>query len=305
MRRHRLRWLAAVLVTLSACGGTTTTTVGSIAAGGGDPSAFPVVVRGVTIPTLPQRIVSGSATHTEILFGLGAGPKVIATDDFSDYPVEAASLPHFDAFNPSVEGIAGMDPDLVILAFDPGDVAAGLDALGIPTIVFDAPATLEDAYRQFEEVGTATGFAGQGRQLATTTRAEVERLTAGLAELTDPLTYYHELDATFFSIGSDTFLGSIYGLVGLASIADAAGGGYPQLSAEFIVSADPEFIFLGDADCCGENAETVAARPGWGSLRAVTTGRVIAVDEALSSRWGPRLVELVRFLVDTVGGEEG
>jgi len=304
MRRHRLRWLAAVLFMVSACGGTPGA-VGSTSAGGGDPAAFPVVVRGATIPTLPERIVSGSATHTEILFALGAGPKVIATDDFSDYPAEAAALPHFDAFNPSVEGIAGMDPDLVILSFDPGDVAAGLEALGIPTIVFDAPATLEDAYRQFEEVGAAAGFADEGRQLASDTRAEVERLVIGVSETSDPRTYYHELDQTYFSIGSDTFLGSIYGLVGLVSIADAAGGGYPQLSAEFIVSADPDFIFLGDADCCEENAETVAARPGWGSLRAVATGRVIAVDDALSSRWGPRLVDLVRFLADTVGGEEG
>jgi iron complex transport system substrate-binding protein len=282
--------------------GTAPPTGGSTDPGGGDPSAFPVEVRGVTIPALPQRIVSGSATHTEILFALGAGPNVIAVDDFSDFPAETAALPHFDAFNPSVESIAAMNPDLVVLAFDPGEIADGLAAVGVPTIVFDAPATLEDAYRQFEEVGSATGFADEAADLARRTRDDIAKAVTDIPQTARPSTYYHELDATFFTIGSDTFLGSIYGLLGMVSIADEAGGGYPQLSAEFIVSADPDYIFLGDADCCGETPETVGARPGWRELRAVTEGSVIAVDEALSSRWGPRLTDLVEFLVDAVYG---
>jgi len=301
MRRHRLRWIAVMFVIAAGCG-TAPSTGGSTDPGGGDPSAFPVEVRGVTIPALPQRIVSGSATHTEILFALGAGPNVIAVDDFSDFPAETAALPHFDAFNPSVESIAAMNPDLVVLAFDPGEIADGLAAVGVPTIVFDAPATLEDAYRQFEEVGSATGFADEAADLARRTRDDIAKAVTDIPQTARPSTYYHELDATFFTIGSDTFLGSIYGLLGMVSIADEAGGGYPQLSAEFIVSADPDYIFLGDADCCGETPETVGARPGWRELRAVTEGSVIAVDEALSSRWGPRLTDLVEFLVDAVYG---
>jgi len=297
MRRHRWRWLSFALVLLAACGGASTPTTTADAAIG-DPAAFPVVVRGITIAGLPQRIVSGSATHTEILFTIGAGPNVVATDAYSDYPAAAVALPHFDAFNPSVEGIAAMDPDLVILAFDPGDVADGLAALGIPTLVFDAPTTLDDAYRQFEEVGAATGFAPEGEALAAATKSDIEEIAAGVPEAVRPFTYYHELDSTFYSIGSDTFLGSIYGSLGLVSIADAAGGGYPQLSAEFIVSADPDFIFLGD----GETPQTVSGRPGWADLQAVTAGHVIVLDNSLSSRWGPRLVDLIRFIADGVYG---
>lgn len=295
MRRHRFRWLTVVLAIASACSAAPIPG-GSSSPSGGDPAAFPVVVRGVTIPALPERVVSGSATHTEILFAIGAGPSVIAVDDYSDYPAETAALVHFDAFNPSVEGIAGLDPDLVILAFDPGDVAEGLGVLGIPTIVFDAPVTLEDAYRQFEEVGAATGLVDQGAALARQTRDRVVAAVADLPVVATPLTYYHELDPTFYTIGSDTFLGSIYSLLGMVSIADAAGGGYPQLSPEFIVAADPDFVFLGDA----ETPETIAARAGWDGLAAVTGGRVISVDEALSSRWGPRLADLVEFLVEAV-----
>lgn len=301
MRRHRFPWLVAALTLFAACGGTAVPASGPVVSTGGE-TGFPVVVRGVTLTEPPQRIVSGSATHTEILFALGAGGRVIATDTFSDHPAEAAALPHFDAYNPSVEGIAALDPDLVLLAFDPGDVADGLSALGIATIVFDAPETLEDAYRQFEEVGAAVGFAAEGEALAGATRATVADLLTAVPESVEPLTYYHELDTTYFTIGSDTFLGSIYGALGLVSIADAAGGGYPQLSAEFIVSADPDFIFLGDADCCGQTPEIVADRPGWAGLSAVGANRVIAVDESLSSRWGPRLVDLVRFLAEAIHG---
>jgi iron complex transport system substrate-binding protein len=303
MGRHRFRWILPAVIVASACA--TSSPSGPTTAGSADAGAFPVVVDGVTIPAAPHRIVSGSATHTEILFAVGAGDAVIATDAFSDFPAAATVLPHFDAYNPSVEAIAALDPDLVILAFDPGDTAAGLMTLGIPTIVFDAPETLEDAYGQFEQVGTATGHADAGRALAASTRAEIDRIVASVPSDRPAGTYYHELDPTFYSIGSDTFLGSVYGALGLTSIADAAGGGYPQLSAEFIVSADPDFIFLGDATCCGETPVTVAARPGWGDLTAVASGRVFAVDESLSSRWGPRLVELVKAIDDAVWGGAG
>ena len=125
-------------------------------------TGFPVVVRGTTIDASPDRIVSASPTHTEILFALGAGDRVVAVDDFSDFPAEAAPLPHFDAFNASVEGIAGFDPDLVILAFDPGDVASGLAALGIATIVFaPPPVTLDEAYAEWSEVGDAVGVSAE------------------------------------------------------------------------------------------------------------------------------------------------
>ena len=90
---------------------------------------------GITITEPPTRIISGSATHTEIPFAIGAGDAVIAVDDYSDYPAEAGALPHLDAFSPSVEGFAALDPDLVIVTFDPNDLVGGLGALGIPVWV--------------------------------------------------------------------------------------------------------------------------------------------------------------------------
>ncbi len=111
-------------------------------------------------------------------------------------------------------------------------------------------------------------------------------------------TYYYELDQTYYSATSSTFIGQLLGLLGLHSIADAAkgaaaNGGYPQLSGEFILKADPDYILLADTICCGQSAATVAGRPGWSGLAAVTHGRVLGLDDDIASRWGPRVVDLL------------
>ncbi|HLE38084.1 MAG TPA: ABC transporter substrate-binding protein [Acidimicrobiia bacterium] len=298
MRRPIAVLMAAALF-VAACGGG-----GSGATTAPPPSGFPREIAGITITEPPVRIISGSPTHTEILFAIGAGGAVVAVDAFSDYPAEADDLPHLDAFNPSVEGFAALDPDLVIVTFDPNDLVGGLGALGIPVLVLDAPATTEGVYKQMAEIGVIVGHGDGATALIDRMRSEIAEIVAGLPEAVEPLDYYHELDPTLFSIGSDTFLGSLYAMLGMASIADAAGGGYPQLSAEFVIAADPDFVFLGDSTCCAQSLETVAARPGWDSLSAVSGGRVIALDEALASRWGPRIVDLLGVIADAVYGED-
>ncbi len=128
-----------------------------------------------------------------------------------------------------------------------------------------------------------------------------------MPELDEPLTYYHELDDQLYSITSQTFIGQLYALVGLTSVADAADpdgdlGGYPQLSPEFIVEADPDFVFLADTECCAQDAETLAARPGFADLRAVAEGKVVELSDDVASRWGPRVVELLRTIIGAVTG---
>jgi iron complex transport system substrate-binding protein len=91
-------------------------------------------------------------------------------------------------------------------------------------------------------------------------------------------------------------------LMGLVNIADGVeeGNDYPQLSAEIIVEKNPDIIFLADTKCCAQSAETVAARDGWGGLQAVATGSIVALDDDIASRWGPRLVDLVRVVAEAI-----
>jgi iron complex transport system substrate-binding protein len=247
-------------------------------------------------PEGPRRIVSLSPTATEMLFAIDVGDRVVAVDDNSNYP-PAAPRTDLSGFQPNVEAVASYRPDLVVYSSDPGDLGKSLEALGIPTLLLPAAADLDDTYRQIEELGRATGHAGEARDLAASMKAEIVKIVAARPRLEAAPTYSHELDGNFVSATSKTFIGQVYGLLGLENIADGAdrdGSGYPQLSAEYIIEADPDLIFLADTKCCGQSEQTVAARPGWNQIAAVRDGRVIPLDDDVASRWGPRIVEFLR-----------
>lgn len=260
-------------------------------------------------PSGPERIVSISPTATEMLFAIGAGDLVVAVDGSSDYP-EQAPVTDLDGFNPNVEAIAVYEPDLVVMSYDPGDVVAGLTALGVESLVQSAAFSLDDVYAQIGELGAAVGRPDEAETLVAEMQTAIGDLVAGAAADGAGLTYYHELDSTYYSVTAATFLGGIYSLFGLENIADAADAdgaafGYPQLSDEYIIDADPDLIFLADTVCCGQNTSTVAARPGWDGLSAVANGDVVELNDDVASRWGPRLVDLVAAIAAALDGAAG
>lgn len=257
-------------------------------------------------PSGPERIVSISPTATEMLFAIGAGDLVVAVDVLSDYP-EQAPVTDLDGFNPNVEAIAVYEPDLVVMSYDPGDVVAGLTALGVESLVQSAAFSLDDVYAQIGELGAAVGRPDEAETLVAEMRTAIGDLVASAAADGAGLTYYHELDSTYYSVTAATFLGGIYSLFGLENIADAADAdgaafGYPQLSDEYIIDADPDLIFLADTVCCGQDASTVAARPGWDGLSAVANGNVVELNDDVASRWGPRLVDFVAAIAAALDG---
>ena len=253
---------------------------------------------------VPQRIVSLSPTHTEMLFAIGAGDQLVAVDEFSNYPTEALELPNeLSGFEPNVEAIAAYDPDLVVIGGDFTGLGAQLDELGIAW--WDGPAalTLDDSYTQIEQLGAATGHVGEAAELVSSMQMDIDEIVAATPVADEPLTFYHELDPTLYSADSTTFIGELYALLGLQNIADRVegdSGGFPQLSAEFVVSADPDLIFLADTKCCAESAETVGAREGWAVLSAVQNGNVIEMDDDIASRWGPRVVDYLAAVAAAV-----
>lgn len=266
-------------------------------------AAFPVTVTDdvgpVTIEERPEAIISLSAVATEMLFEMGAGPHVVAVDDQSNYPPEAP-MTDLSGFTPNLEAILSFEPDLVIVTFDPGDLVAGLKAAGVPVVLFGAAVTIDDVYRQIEALGTATGNLEAAQDVNESIRSELAELVAESAGLGEDVTYYHEIDDTYYTVTSSTFFGEIYELFGMINIADPADEdgsafGYPQLSAEFIVSQDPDILFLADT-LYGVSAESVAQRPGWDAMTAVQNGNIVELDSNVASRWGPRIVEFAESI---------
>jgi iron complex transport system substrate-binding protein len=265
-------------------------------------AAFPVTVGGLTLEAEPQRIVSMSATATEMLFAIGAGDKVIAVDNFSNHPAETASLEKVDAYQPNVEAISALEPDLVIISYDPGNLVEQLNTLSIPVYGAYAVSSLDGAYEQLEQLGALTGRLAEAVQLAGTMQTEIAALSATVSKVEPPLTYFYELDPTLYTITSNTFIGGVMSSLGLVSVADGveAGNDYPQLSAEVLVEKNPNIIFLADTKCCAQSLQTVSERDGWADLAAVRAGNVVELDDDIASRWGPRLVDLVRVVTEAI-----
>jgi iron complex transport system substrate-binding protein len=308
-RRFTRRLLGAVaglaLIT-AACGSDDSSSSNSTAPAVAETAAPGTAAPDVTAAAdgVDQRVVSLSPTHTEMMFAIGAGDQLVAVDQFSDYPAEAQALPNeLSAFDNNVEAIAAYEPDLVLIGGDFSGLGPQLDELGIAWWDGPAPSTIDGTYRQIEELGAATGRDAEAEALVASMQAEIDEIVAATPTPAEPVTIFHELDDTLFSLDSTTLFGELYGLLGLRNIADTAegdSGGYPQLSAEFVVSADPDFIFLADTKCCGQSLETVAARDGWADMSAVRNGTVVELDDDVASRWGPRIVDFLRAVSDAV-----
>jgi iron complex transport system substrate-binding protein len=263
------------------------------------PKNFPVTLTTpngeLTIPKRPARIISLSPTSTESLFAIGAGPQVVAVDDQSDYPATAPQT-KLSGYTPNAEAIAGYRPDLVVLSGNENNILSALEKLGIPVLLHAAPDNLGGAYRQIEQLGVATGHRRDAVRLVARMRARIGALVRSAAMPERHLFVYHELSPDGYSATSKTFIGRVYRLLGLGNVADEAdssGSGYPQLSAEYLVAANPDLIVLADTTCCDQSAASVAARPGWDEITAVKKGAVVEVDDSVASRWGPRIVEFV------------
>ena len=329
VNHSRLRMATALvglsLAVMSGCGSDTTipkaatdaSTAGSSSAGTasaqstpGDATTTTIVPFSVTDPngpvTLkgkPVKIISLSPTHTEMLFAIGAGGQVVAVDNQSNFPAGAAKVAtDLSGFTPNIEAIAGYKPDLVVIGDDSAKLSSQLGQLGIPVWYGPSATSLDDVYKQIEQLGVLTDHIAPSASLVAKMTTDVKSIVAEVPKLSTPLSYYHELDSTYFSATSNTFIGQIYALAGLRNVADSAeaGNDYPQLSAEFIVSSNPDLIFLADTKCCQQDATTVGARDGWGSIKAVKNGHVVAMDDDISSRWGPRVVDYLRAVVEAV-----
>jgi iron complex transport system substrate-binding protein len=291
----------AVPIVIAGCSSSPST---SAAASPKASSAYPMTIGTVTIKSKPDRIISLSPTATEDLYAVGAGKQVVAVDSDSDYPA-SAPVTSLSGLTPNVEAIAKYRPDLVIASEDSDGLVSGLGKLGVPVLIEPAATNLDGAYQQIDQIGQAIDHYSQAE---TTVASMKSQIAADVAQAGHKdLTYYWELSANpYYSVTSQTFIGQVVSLFGLKNIADAANkasdGGYPELSEEYIVAARPQIVFLADNEAAdgGQTPAIVGKRPGWSVIPAVKDGEVIALNDDIASRWGPRLPQLVEEIAQAV-----
>ena len=254
--------------------------------------------REVTLQAEPTRIVAMIPSHTETVCALGACDRLIGVDQYSNFPAEVSELPVLgSAFSPNVEEIVALEPDLVLVD-ESSELAATLAELGV-TVYAGTAQTYDEVFEKFTTSGELLNLEEEAATLSEEVRSEVDGIASLVADA-PPVSVYYEIDATPYSVGPESFIGVLLTKAGGANIVEADMGDFPQLDPEFVVAADPAAIILGSASA-GESIETLAERPGWGALQAVTSERVLELTEEqddAASRPGPRIVETVRLFAN-------
>ncbi len=243
-----------------------------------------------------QHIISLAPSNTEILFAIGASDQVVGRDEYSNYPEATKNVtnigPTFDELN--TEMIVSLKPDLVLAAqINAPEQVKALEDLGITIYYLNNPHTLEEMYSNLEIVAQLTGHESEAAMLIESLKQRVAAVDEKIAPISSRPSVFYELDSTDpskpFTAGKDTFITLLIERAGGYNIA-ADLEGYPQMSLEQIVAANPDFIILGDS-MWGVTPEMVASRPGWENLSAVQNKQVLPFDDDLVSRPGPRLVD--------------
>ena len=245
----------------------------------------------------PKRIISLSPSITEILFEIGSGNQVIAVDNLSNYPNEAP-ITDISAYDPNIEAISLLNPDLVILSYNIKNLKAALKKIGIETIYLPAPLNFEDILDQIDYLGLQTGNEDKAKKLISKMKNRMKTLQK-LRENEKATKIYHEIDPNYYSPSKFSFIGDIYQKLNYKNVADKAdisNLGYPKLSPELIISENPDLIVLPGKD--NKYVEKVKLRPGWGYIEAVKKNNFLLTNNDIASRWGPRILNFASILVE-------
>lgn len=309
--------LAALLLTVAPAVGPIATTAAGATAGAGarasvatgatvapsGPSSagakagFPVTVKsgGVTvrIDKRPRRILCLSASATQMLYDIGAGPQVVAVDKYSTYPKQAPRT-KLTGYETSAEDYLRYKPDLVVVAFNEGTMVQQLQKLGISALVLPPATGMAGVYGQLNVLGQATGHPAGAATATASLRHQVDAVVGSASGAGRGQTYYIELSPKpLYTATSKTFVGAELSLFGLRDIADKAahGSAYPVVSAEYLLARNPGWVFLADTVCCHVTPANFAHRPGFSVLLAVKDHHVVGVDDSVASEWGPHTIE--------------
>ena len=289
---RRVALLFAVLFVISCGSATAPAPAASTAAVKPSAGTFPVSItdfqnRSVAVSKRPERIVSIGPSNTEFLFALGAGDRVVGTDDFSDEPAAAKTKDHVGGAKVSLEKVVSLRPDLIItVKFSDGTLEA-LSQLNAAVLVID-PQGAADVARSATLIGQAIG--ADGAKLARDIQAQLDAVKAK-TDTAPKLRVFHEVDASdpvkIYTVGPTSFIDDLIKIAGGTNVFASAKTAYPTVSGEEIIRTDPDVIVLGDA-LYGTSVESIAGRPGWSALSAVKNKRVYP-GLSLFSRPGPRL----------------
>lgn len=256
------------------------------------------VGRPIRIPVSPSRIVSLAPSLTETVYALGLQDHLVGDTDYCDYPPEAKKKPKVGgAINPSLEEIAALHPDLVLVtkSLNRLDTVRALDNLGVPSYATD-PHTVDEIISSTSKLAEVLGAAEAGKTLAAELRNRLALLQAKLASVPPQRVLFIVWTEPLISVGKNTFIADALGKAGAISIVDSSQD-WPQMSLEEVVHLQPEYLVFASShlEAAARDFDTLANRPGWRILDAVHNRHYAVISDAVN-RPAPRIVSAIEEL---------
>ena len=254
----------------------------------------------------PERIVSLAPSNTEMLFAVGAGDKVVGVTDVCDYPynftawIEAGNMSTIGNYwQPAVEPIIELDPDLIFASTASEDAAATLRNLGYNVLIVE-PKTINGVLEAVLLIGRATGNHVEASQLVSELRARIDAVVNTVAGADSTPKVYHEVyGPDIQTAGPGTFIDELITLAGGENIFHDAVTSFPIVSSETVIEKNPDVIIFPNMYMGlipWGTYDDIASRPGWDSITAIKNDNFYTIDASIISRSGPRLVDALEEL---------
>jgi len=267
-----------------------------------DAPAFREVVdevgRSVRVPQSVRRIVSLAPSLTETIYALGLQERLVGDTDYCDYPPDAQKKPKVGGgINPSLEKIASLHPDLVLVikSYNLLETVHSLEELGIPSYATD-PHNIDEIAASAKRLADLLGVPDAGATVADEMRQRLADVQLRVGALPPKRVLFVIWTQPLISVGKNTFLADALLRAGAVSIVDSQQN-WPQVSLEEVARLQPDYLVF--AESHGESAsrevEKLATLPGWKILNAVSNRRYAVISDAVN-RPAPRIVSAIEEL---------
>lgn len=298
--------IGAVVLTLGACQSETTEKTDAEPTNKGEEQANYTVTddldNELTFEKVPETVVSLIPSNTEILYGIGAGEKVIGATDYDNYPAEAAEVERIsDSVVFNAERIIEMDPDVVI-GYSTGAPTGyeELEAAGIQVFVIESAQSFEDVYGDIEQISTVMGLEDKGDTLNSSIQQQIEEVQEKIEGVEAKKQVFFEISPSpeIYTAGQKTFQQEILNHANVENIFGDLEG-WPKISEEEVITRNPEIITTTVSyteDPIGE----IKAREGWSDIEAIQNDQVFFLDSDITSRPGPRIGDAVELVAKTI-----
>jgi iron complex transport system substrate-binding protein len=249
----------------------------------------------VTIPKLPERIVSLVPSNTEILFAIGAGKNVVGVTTNDDYPKEVKNLPKVGDMTINAEKVLAQKPDIIFASSLNGkETIDKLKKLGLTVVLLDAN-SIKEVYQSIDIAGQVTNQLRNSDKLIGKMEAEKLKIfrQVAAAKKDKAVRVWLESDPSLFTAGKGTLLNELTSIAGGDNVAKNLNG-WPQVQSETVVKWNPDVIVSMYGD-----TTTIQNRTGWNTIHAVQEKRITSIDPNIVSRPGPRIMEAMHQLAKT------